>query len=182
MSFQTYEESYAVIPDEHDEPIKYSIGLDSHENFQQLLENYKIVVVDVWATFCSPCHHIGPLFENLAKSYKEFTEKNEIVFTKDCIDDDYYESIHYGNVKAVPTFFIYLNGKVVASIIGGDFEKLKFVLSYILQHDYDGENRFSLHERKKSFESKLEKLYENGTLEKNNKLFSDINSSNIGVC
>jgi thioredoxin 1 len=176
-SFDTYENSYAVVPEPLEEK-KYTFDISNRNSFQELLQNYNIVVVDVWASFCSPCLQIAPLYEKLAESFRNDIEKNDIIFVKDCIDDEFNESIHYENIKAVPTFFIYVYGKVVARIIGGDFEKLDHVLKELM----DFSNYETPMNKKAILNNKINSLYERELLENIPDLFSTMNNSTEAVC
>ena len=107
-SFRSYEDSY-VNPTEKENIEKITFNIENKEVFQEILKRYEIVFVDVWANFCAPCKMFDPMYDKLALQYKSNFEKRQIIFLKDCIDDENVESIHGGNIKAVPTFFIYLH-------------------------------------------------------------------------
>ena len=97
--------------------------------FKKSLEQYDVVIVDVWANSCFPCKKIAPIYEELAESYRTESEQNKLVFLKDCIDDDEIDSIHGSKITAIPTFFIYVLGEVVGTIVGADFDKLQKILN-----------------------------------------------------
>jgi thioredoxin 1 len=177
--FNTYENSYpSVVEQTYKEENKHTFDITNASSFQEILRNYEIVVVDVWASYCSPCLNVGPLYEQLAESFRNGTEKNEIIFLKDCIDDEYNESVHYPNIKAVPTFFIYYNGKVVARLLGGDCEKL----NYILHELTDFSNIETPFSKQDVVKHKLQKLYDNQILENSEDLFHSMNNSREAVC
>lgn len=205
MTFLTYENSYKIEPDNYEkayvEP-KTEFGNHYGENiasensvnfaekndqsnakaiysetfFKKNLEQYDVVIVDVWANFCFPCKKIAPMYEELSESYRNESAQNKIVFLKDCIDDNEVESIHSSKITAIPTFFIYVLGEVVGTIVGADFDKLKNILSILL----DG-SKFSGLEKKQQFKYKLDNIYTNGLLEKDKHSSESMNESNIGV-
>lgn len=178
-SFDTYENSYAsAIQQTEEAEKKHTFDISNLASFQEIVKNYEIVVVDVWASFCSPCLQVSPYYEKLAESFRNETEKNEIIFLKDCIDDEYNESVHYPNIKAVPTFFIYHSGKVVARILGGDCEKLNHILHELT--DFSGiETPFS---KQQVVKTRLQSLYDREILENSEQLFSQMNESREAVC
>lgn len=106
-------------------------NIDGEETFKKLLSMYKIIIVDVWADFCMPCKRIAPIYQKLANKYNlEISDKN-ILFLKDCIDDDSIDSVHQSMVQAVPTFFIYAYGKLQGEIIGPDIGTIDGMLTEV---------------------------------------------------
>ena len=40
------------------------------DNFNEIVDNNEIVLVDFWADWCSPCKMFGPIFEKSAENHK----------------------------------------------------------------------------------------------------------------
>ena len=80
-------------------------------NFNQTLQDNKIVVVDFFAPWCGPCRMMHPVVENLSKKY------TNIKFVKVDIDNNTQLAITQ-NVQVVPTFIAYKNGAEFNRIIG----------------------------------------------------------------
>ncbi|XP_072543613.1 thioredoxin b [Salminus brasiliensis] len=98
------------------------IVIEDKEAFDNALRNAgnKLVVVDFTATWCGPCQMIGPVF-------KEFSEKPEnvdVVFLKVDVDDAQDVAAHC-EIKCMPTFHFYRNGKKVEEFSGGNRNKLE---------------------------------------------------------
>lgn len=168
-SFRSYEETYEN-PNKMDiERVTYDI--QNNEVFQEILRRYKIVVVDVWANFCAPCKTFSPLYEKLAKEYNDDIHNKKILFLKDCIDDDNYDSLHGAETRAVPTFFIYMNGKVIGTVLGANMTKIKKVVDMLLPI-----------ENSNLLEEKLDLIYREKLLERNEVVINSINDRNVGVC
>lgn len=177
MSFETYEKSYGLVTQSETEPHN-CIEIDGDENFQQYLSDYNIVVVDVWANFCSPCKMIAPYYEKLALKYQSSSEKKDIIFLKDCIDDDSITSVHGDQVNVIPTFFIYVMGRLIGTIMGGDFKKMETILDNLLPADTS-----VIIEKDKHYSSTIEKIYQDGILQPvEKKEVTEIKDLNLGVC
>ena len=168
-SFRSYEETYENPDKMNIERITYDI--QNRNVFQEILKRYKVVVVDVWANFCAPCKTFSPLYEKLAKEYIEEINKKNVLFLKDCIDDDNYDSLHGGDTRAVPTFFIYMRGKLIGTVLGANMTKIKKICDLLLPVE-DGNK----------LEEVLEYIYREKLLEKNEVVINSINDRNIGVC
>jgi thioredoxin 1 len=41
--------------------------------FEKLIADNEIVIVDFWAKWCSPCKHFAPIYEKTAKKYPDIT-------------------------------------------------------------------------------------------------------------
>jgi len=88
----------------------YKISNDADKN--NLIASNKLAVVYVWGTFCGPCKQIAPLYEELANKYN--TPGNVILAKEDV-------ALKISpNIRGVPTFQFFLNGKLVDQVVGAD--------------------------------------------------------------
>jgi len=82
------------------------------KNFKELvLESDKPVFVDFYATWCGPCQVSAPLIEQLSE------EKKNTFFVKVDVDKNSQLASQY-NVFSIPTFVIFIHGRVVSQFTG----------------------------------------------------------------
>ena len=94
------------------------IYINSTEEFDNLIENNTLVVVDFTATWCGPCKKIGPYFDSLSQ---EFTS---ITFVKVDVDEN-EELVSRYEVSCMPTFMVIRNKEKVDEMSGAAEEQLK---------------------------------------------------------
>ena len=88
------------------------VDIDDGSFDTEIIKSDKPAVVDFWAPWCGPCKAIGPVIEELAKTYGE-----QIKFTKCNVDDNPVTPGKFG-IKAIPTLIFFKEGKVVDQITG----------------------------------------------------------------
>jgi len=81
-------------------------------DFESLIQEYPLMVVDCWATWCGPCQMLSPVIDELARDYA-----GRIVFGKLDVDENPRTAINFG-IMSVPTLLIIKDGKLVDQIIG----------------------------------------------------------------
>ncbi len=89
----------------------------SEKNFDEVIGGNKPVLVDFWATWCGPCQFMLPIFDKLAKKYEE-----KVVFGRLNVDDNQGVAMRF-DVYAIPTFIVFMNGKLVEKAVGAVGEK-----------------------------------------------------------
>lgn len=87
-----------------------SITLDSWD--KEVLQSPNLVMVDFWATWCSPCKLISPIVEELAKEYE-----GKIKFFKLNTDENPDIASRY-KIRGIPTLMFFKNGQIVDQIVG----------------------------------------------------------------
>ncbi|GLD72717.1 thioredoxin-like protein [Lates japonicus] len=94
----------------------------SLEEFDTILKEAgdKLVVVDFTATWCGPCKHIAPIYEELSK---DANNKNVIFLKVDV--DEVQDLCARCKIRSMPTFQFYKKGEKVEEFSGADPNQLK---------------------------------------------------------
>lgn len=108
----------------------------SDDNFASVLKEYKIVVVDVWASWCNPCLAAGEKFLEFLNIFEKYIESKDVIFVKDNIERE--ESIHVGNIEAVPCFFIYHEGVLFKKLTGFSMQDIGDTVESLLLGHVEG--------------------------------------------
>ena len=90
------------------------VKIHSAEEFNQLKSNFsdKILIIDFWAVWCSPCMMFAPVFEKLQKElYQEF------IFVKLNVDEVGAIAQEY-RITGIPTTLFIKNDKVIHKVVG----------------------------------------------------------------
>ncbi len=85
------------------------------ENFQEkVIEQSKKVpvVVDFWASWCSPCLMLGPILEKVAKDYE-----GKFVLAKVNVSESQMMAGKY-EVRSIPNVKLFKNGEAVDEFVG----------------------------------------------------------------
>jgi thioredoxin 1 len=90
---------------------KITIKLDK-DNFNEIIKNNKVVIVDFWAEWCAPCHLYEPVFNKIAEKYK-----GKAVFGRVNVDENPTIADAY-NVLNIPTTIIFVNGEPKEYLVG----------------------------------------------------------------
>lgn len=90
------------------------------QNFEELLNEGKPMVVDFWAEWCGPCRMIGPIIEELATEYE-----GRVIIGKVDVDNNNDIVAKYG-IRNVPTV-LFFKDKELADKQVGAAQKATFV-------------------------------------------------------
>ena len=83
------------------------------DNFERAVTQSPVpVLVDFWAAWCAPCRAMAPHIDALAEAYD-----GKVRFGK--LDADaHQDTVARLDVRSLPTFLIFKQGKVVGQIVG----------------------------------------------------------------
>lgn len=83
----------------------------NHEQFQNMMEEGNVVLVDFWAPWCSYCRRINPAYEKIAAQYGA-----DITVAKVNIDEE-PRLAEKEMIEVIPTLVMYRNGEAIGSIV-----------------------------------------------------------------
>lgn len=101
------------------------------ENFNSIVENNPLVIIDFWAPWCAPCKSFAPIYEKTSEQYPD------IVFGKVNTEEE-QELGGYFQIRSIPTTMILKEGIAIFSQAGlMPEEALKDVIEQAIALDMD---------------------------------------------
>jgi thioredoxin 1 len=85
---------------------------NDHTDFNALIKQDKITLVDFWADWCKPCKILAPIIEQLSEDMGE-----TINIIKVDVDANPNISKEFG-IKNIPTCLIFKEGEVIDKTVG----------------------------------------------------------------
>ncbi len=82
------------------------------EQFNQLIADNQLVVVDYTATWCGPCRVVAPTIDRLATEYSD-----RAIVVKVDIDKDPEAAKKY-SIRSIPAVLVFRDGEVVEKLFG----------------------------------------------------------------
>lgn len=79
---------------------------------KDVIESKKIVLLDVWASWCAPCRGMNPIIDKIAEEMKD---KVEVIKLDATTEIDFAQEL---GVTGLPTFIVFKNGKMVNMLVG----------------------------------------------------------------
>ena len=74
--------------------------------------NDKIIVIDFWAVWCSPCKVFAPIFEKIQQEYYQ-----DFIFVKINVDENPMVAQRFG-ISSIPTTLFIKGGQFLRKLVG----------------------------------------------------------------
>ncbi len=84
----------------------------TNQNFDSLLQDNKLVIVDFWATWCGPCRMLSPILDEV-----EGEMSDKITVVKVNVDDADEIAGRY-RIMSIPTLLFFKGGQAVDKTVG----------------------------------------------------------------
>ena len=82
------------------------------QNYKELIESGKPLVIDFWAEWCGPCRMVSPIIDELAQEFD-----GQVVIGKCDVDNNDEVSAEF-RVRNIPTILFFKGGQVVDKQVG----------------------------------------------------------------
>ena len=83
----------------------------NNENFEKVINENELVLVDFWAPWCMPCRMLGEVLNELSR------ERDDLVIGKVNVDEN-EELAQKFRVSSIPFVVLYKSGQMVKSFLG----------------------------------------------------------------
>lgn len=80
--------------------------------FEQLIKDEPVVVVDFTATWCGPCKKVSPMMDQLAADYD-----GRVKVTKVDVDQNKSVAKQFG-IRSIPAVLVFKSGELVETLVG----------------------------------------------------------------
>ncbi|PNH03712.1 Thioredoxin F, chloroplastic [Tetrabaena socialis] len=106
--------------------IVHVLEADSYHEFLAQHSD-KLVVTDFHAQWCGPCKMIAPMLDTMASE----ADQSKLIFAKfDCGATNESKKLAMAlNIKALPTFHLYRDSKIIDSMTGAKVKSLQELIS-----------------------------------------------------
>ena len=81
------------------------------KEFDQVINDNAVVLVDFWAPWCGPCRMLGPVLEEIA------AENDDIVVAKVNVDEE-GDLANRFQIMSIPALMVFKGGKLVNQSVG----------------------------------------------------------------
>ncbi len=90
-------------------------------NFDEVIDDRdNLIVVDFWATWCSPCVALSPVIEELAEKYAD----QKVTVGKLNVDENQNVTAKFG-IRSIPAILFFKKSELIDTVIGGSLQVLE---------------------------------------------------------
>lgn len=125
LTLKTFGQRFPMFPNQAPSVHEVKGEADFHNQVRNA--GNKLVLVDFYATWCSPCKYIAPFLEKFAKEFP-----SQMLVLKVDVDKNDALSRKY-NVARYPTFFFLKNGRIIQQLNGSDPDKIRNVIVTLIK-------------------------------------------------
>ena len=91
----------------------------------RIINGHRIVMINIYGDWCGPCKSVAPQIAEIARQYYK---QGEYVVVKENVDHGLSKE-----VRGVPAFHFYKNGKKIHEITGADINEIKSALEQLIK-------------------------------------------------
>jgi thioredoxin 1 len=84
----------------------------TEQNFKEVVESDKPVLVDFWGSWCPPCNAMHPLIDRLAEEFE-----GRAIIGKVNVEEEKELAVEYG-ISGIPAFLVFKGGELVKTLVG----------------------------------------------------------------
>ena len=105
------------------------------DNFQEVLESEKLIVIDFWAEWCKPCKILSPIIERLVVFNQRYN-KDKIEWFKVNVDENRKFLNNFRPLRGLPVVVFYKNGEEIYRFVGLlPFLKIQDIINSLLREE-----------------------------------------------
>ena len=88
-----------------------SVQMINKNNFEEVKNSDKLVLLDFYADWCGPCRMVAPILHEIAE------ERPDVIVGKINVDEEEHLAMKFG-VYSIPTLVVMKNGEIVRQTSG----------------------------------------------------------------
>jgi thioredoxin 1 len=88
--------------------------IQDETEFDSLLSNESLMVVDCTATWCGPCKMVAPLIDRLAEDYSDHVK----VFKLDLDNNNNKAVAKRFGIRSIPAVMVFKQGELMETLVG----------------------------------------------------------------
>jgi thioredoxin 1 len=104
---------------------KEIVTIQNEQDLMKLINEFKdkIIIIDFWAVWCSPCKMFAPIFEKLQQEFYQ-----DFIFIKINVDENPLIAQNFG-ISSIPTTLLLKDGQTLRKFVGlMNYASLKQIL------------------------------------------------------